>query len=339
MREIGSEFWDVPTSGKTNTLFPESTQWYLSGRSALQAIIRELHGARSVSIPSWCCDSIIKPFVDAGMEICFYPVWSNGVFHQQVDLNSDVLLIMDFFGYTGEQPDLSGYKGIVIRDVTHSLFSSTYCDASYYFGSLRKWCGIWTGGYGWASNGHQLTVESTSDCSYVALRQKAMHLKNRFINQIPDADGKLTMDKSYLSLYNEAEEKLDDVGIAPADEIDIERALHLDVEFIKSMRRANAEVLRQAFSDLLIFPKLKDTDCPMFVPIVVPDRKRDDLRRYLIQNEIYCPIHWPMSSYHKLSEEENSLYDNELSLVCDQRYAEEDMNRMVDEISRFWKEA
>ena len=81
----------------------------------------------------------------------------------------------------------------------------------------------------------------------------------------------------------------------------------------------------------------------MFVPVLVPDGKRNELRRHLINNEIYCPIHWPVSEYHmggshKLDDKTENIYANELSLVCDQRYIEEDMNRMVDVIREFWKE-
>ena len=148
MREIGSEFWDVPIIDKMNNLFPESSQWFLSGRSGLQAIIKELGEARSVSLPSWCCESMIKPFVDAGLEVHFYPVyWSEGQLFQEWSFDCDALFLIDYFGYSGAIPAPNGFKGTVIRDVTHSIFSTTYSDAEYYFGSLRKWCGVWTGGY------------------------------------------------------------------------------------------------------------------------------------------------------------------------------------------------
>lgn len=333
MREIGSEFWDVPVIEKQNNLFPESTQWYLSGRSALQAIIAELGEARSVSLPSWYCDSMIKPFVDAGHSINFYPVVvENGELVQEIRADNDVLFLMDYFGYTTASPNLSGFNGVVIRDLTHSLFSSTYSDTDYYFGSLRKWCGVWTGGYVWTKDGHRL--EAGSECSqeYVALRKRAMDEKAEYIT------GR-RVDKGYLKVFDEAEELLETVGIAPAADRDVERAQRLDVETIKARRRANAEVLRCAFPEWLIFLDLAPTDAPMFVPVLVPDGKRDVLRRYLIQNEIYCPIHWPVSDYHKLDERTANIYQNELSLVCDQRYTEEDMNRMVDTINAFWKEA
>ena len=71
MKEIGSEFWDVPVTEIENNIFPKSTQWFLSGRSALQAIINDIKECHTVAMPSWCCDSMVKPFVDAGYTVRF----------------------------------------------------------------------------------------------------------------------------------------------------------------------------------------------------------------------------------------------------------------------------
>ena len=334
--EIGSEFWDVPVVDQQNNLFPESTQWYLSGRSALQAIIYELGEARTVSLPSWCCDSMIKPFVDMGLEVHFYPVyWSEGQLRQEWLFDSDILFLIDYFGYIGNTPGLSGYNGMVIRDVTHSIFSMTYSDADFYFGSLRKWCGVWTGGYAWTQDRHALRMVDADDLGYVQIREKAMQLKSSFIHGYVDHKGQRVTDKGYLKLFEQAEEALEHVGIAPADDRDIELAKKLDVDLIRNRRRANAKVLRRAFPEWLIFPELPSSDAPMFVPVLVPEGKRDELRRYLIKNEIYCPIHWPVSEYHNPDERTAYIYQNELSLVCDQRYTEEDMYRMVEAIKAF----
>lgn len=332
-KEIGSEFWDVPTTDLRNNLFPESTQWFLSGRSALQGIISELGEAGSVSLPSWCCDSMIKPFVDAGMKVYFYPVyWSEGHLIQEWSFDCDILFLIDYFGYTGNAPDLSGFKGIVIRDVTHSIFSTTYSNADYYFGSLRKWCGVWTGGYAWAKDRHRVEIGIEDDSGYAFLREKAMQQKAEYI-------GGQRKDKGYLKIFDEAEELLENAGPQIAVNRDILIAKQLDIETIKKRRQTNAEVLRSVFHDWLIFSELSSNDVPMFVPVLIPDRKRNELRRYLIKNEIYCPVHWPVSDYHRLDDKEQFIYDNELSLVCDQRYTEGDMYRMVETIKAFWKEA
>lgn len=333
MREIGSEFWDTPISNHQNRLFRESTQWFLSGRSALLAIIHELRQAKTVALPSWCCDSMIKPFVDAGLEVHFYPVyWQNGEFIQEIDYSCDVLFLIDYFGYAGKDRDLDNYKGTVIRDVTHSLFSYQYSDADYYFGSLRKWCGVWTGGFAWTKDDHQLCMQDADDMGYVFLRDKAMKMKNSYIH------GWGVRDKEYLKIFEDAEECLEKTGVAPAALRDVQVINKLDVGFFKNRRRTNAEVLRNAFQDWLIFPNLSPSDTPMFVPVLVPDGKRDELRRFLIKNEIYCPVHWPVSKYHRLDRRTEFIYKNELSLVCDQRYTEEDMNRIVETIKMFMGE-
>ena len=184
MREIGSEFWDVPCAEQRNTLFPDSVQWFLSGRSALQAIIEESKkkGCHTVAMPSWCCDSMVKPFFHAGIEVQFYPVYWESSLVQEPRFNADALFLMDYFGYTGQCPDTNDFEGIVIRDVTHSLLSSAYSDADYYFGSLRKWCGVWTGGYAWAKEECHLSEPQTRDSAYIALRKTAMQQKAAYIS-------------------------------------------------------------------------------------------------------------------------------------------------------------
>lgn len=332
MREIGSEFWDVHTTQKKNNLFPESTQWFLSGRSALQAIIKDLKDCHTVAMPAWCCDSMVKPFVDAGIAVNFYPVYFDGGLVQEIRTDSDALFLMDYFGYTASAPDIRDYTGIVVRDVTHSLFSASYTDADYCFGSLRKWCGVWTGGYAWTRNGQELTAENSDDMAYSVLREKAMEQKAEYIK------GKRE-DKGYLKIFEEAEEALERVGIAPASHRDIRLAQRLDADMIRARRRANAEILIKAFPEWLIFKELSSSDCPMFVPILVPDGRRDSLRRHLIENKIYCPVHWPISEYHKPDKRSALIYENELSLVCDQRYTEHDMYRMVETVKLFMAEA
>ena len=338
LREIGSEFWNVPLAREKNSVFPETVQWYLSGRSALQAIIGDLKVCRTVALPSWCCDSMIKPFTDAGFRVRFYPVFEEGAFAQKPRFDCDVLYVMDYFGFIGDAPVLDDYRGVVICDMTLSVFSGSRRDADYYFGSLRKWCGVWTGGYAWTENGHALPASMGDDLGYTALREQAMQIKNRYINRYPDAAGRLVTDKTYLQLFNEAEEKLEKLGPLPAAERDIRFAGFLNEHEIRTRRRENAGILMGAFPEWLVFPQLRENDCPLFVPIIVPDGRRNDLRKYLMQNEIYCPVHWPVSSYHKLTEKDCFLYENELSLVCDQRYGKEDMERLTALIRIYWEE-
>lgn len=327
-KEIGSEFWNVPIVENTKDLFDNSFQWFISGRSALKAIISELSNCKTVAMPSWCCDSMIKPFIESGFDINFYPVFFNNGLIQEPNFDSDILFLIDYFGYTASKIDLSSYKGIIIRDVTHSFFSKSYSDADYYFGSLRKWCGFWTGGFAWTKDGHNLKNSYICNNDYISLRAQAMKQKSEYI------EGTRT-DKNYLKLFEEAEKNLENVNIMRAADRDISLIKRLDIDYIKNRRRKNAEILMSSFPELLMFHESSSTDTPMFVPIIINDNKRDELRRYLIEHEIYCPVHWPVSKYHVLNEKTNYIFKNELSLVCDQRYKENDMNRMVETIKAY----
>lgn len=333
-REIGSEFWDAPITEKENDLFPKQTQWYLSGRSALKAILSELGKCHSVAIPAWCCDSMVTPFIQAGIQVHFYPVcYQNGKLIQEPDTDRDILFLMDYFGYTRKAADTRDYRGIVIRDVTHSLFSEDYTDADYYFGSLRKWCGIRTGGYAWTRNGRTLPEGKPDESGYTEMRERAMHHKAAFIVQ----NNRREEDKIYLNEFEAAEQILEETGIVRGSIKDTALAKRLDTFYIREKRRENANVLREALMDWLIFPEMRENDCPMFVPILVPDGKRDELRKRLISERVYCPVHWPISKEHALKPEEQALYENELSIVCDQRYTKVDMHRIVEIINLFRK--
>lgn len=316
--EIGSEFWDIPVADKDNAVFPIGTNWFISGRHALQAIIDE-NSFTSVSLPFWCCESIIKPFVDKGIKINFYSdkdIISN--------IDTDAVVIVDYFGYTNRY-SIKDTDSVLIRDTTHSIFSMEERFSDYCFGSLRKWAGFWTGGYAWGFKNEIQYKKGNNE--FIELRRRAMEEKHLYM------DGKIS-NKEYLKTFERAEKLLENAHILEAANRDVEIVKKLDVDFIKHTRRKNANILLKAFKKNAIFTELQDEDCPLFVPIRV--KMRDKLRNYLIENNIYCPVHWPISKYHKLNSGMELLYEEELSLVCDQRYDEADMYRIIDTIQSFY---
>ena len=116
--------------------------------------------------------------------------------------------------------------------------------------------------------------------------------------------------------------------------------LSTDWAEIKSRRRTNAKCLIDGLRNCegidLVFDRLADEDVPLFVPILVK-KGRDQLRKHLIDQQIYCPVHWPLSDLHRgISERAGKIYHQELSLLCDQRYGEDDMNRIVQQITNYF---
>ena len=332
--EIGSEFWDVPTKPDyQNNIFPDNTSWFLSGRIALREIIKDIKSKinfKNVALPSWCCESMILPFIEEQISVKFYSVHKTDTgIAQNFDEaeNCDVILKMDYFGYQSDSN--FSFDKIVISDITHSILGGAEQTSQYTFGSLRKWAGFFTGGFAYSSYPSFNPSATAPNHEYINLRKEAMNKKRMYIEE---SNG----DKAFLDNFAAAENYLDKYPQSMgADAIDIQRAKTLDVDFLRSKRRENALVLLSELSNLAIFPRLNENDCPLFVPLYICDGKRDDLRKYLIGKQIYCPIHWPLSNLHKVTSLTNSIYQNEISIVCDQRYTPSDMYRIAEEVKTF----
>lgn len=107
-----------------------------------------------------------------------------------------------------------------------------------------------------------------------------------------------------------------------------------DSAYIRERRRLNARVLQEGLSGKvdLMFNELGEEDCPLHVPVAMATELRAATRKALIQYSIYCPCHWPVDT--KYPYKRTRFHDEEISLICDQRYTREDMAREVEKILR-----
>lgn len=331
--EIGSEFWSVPIGEKNNKIFSDNVSFHLSGRAALNAIIKDIKKTKNVAtaaLPSWCCDSMIIPFLNNGIKVKFYSViFENGELSQktaEID-GADIILLMDYFGFIRQKNIKT--DAVIIRDLTHTVFCNDVKKADYYFGSLRKWAGFFTGGFAYSGDGHKIdNTVSGKEKEFVFLREIAMQEKNNYLS------GK-NGSKAYLEKFSKAEDFLDENFSGIADERDIIAARKIDADFVKEKRRNNAGILMKNLKDYVVFKELSDKDCPLFVPLYIENGKRDGLKKHLISKNIYCPVHWPVSDYHQLNNNTRGIYENEISIICDQRYNACDMESIVKEIKEF----
>lgn len=334
IREIGSEFWHQ--SPPLTEEYPGNEVYLLSGRTALRFIIDDIcrnKEVRKVLMPSYCCDSMIIPFVQSGIEVEFYQVHRDHLdFPYEND--ADIIFLIDFFGYEiGENLDIARRenrkKKIIIYDATHKINGNENVEAlaDYSFCSYRKWfyCNYakavkWRGAF-------DHYTELGSHERYLLLRDIAAREKEKYI-------AGLVRDKQiFLSHFSEAEQILDRDYVGYCG-----NPVEADVGAIVAKRRENAAILIRELMEIpqvcLWRDRIGPNDAPLFVPILVAPEVRSNLRNHLIEEQIYCPIHWPKSSYHEVFEE---LYDMELSLVCDQRYNSIDMKRMVQAIKGFFR--
>ncbi|MCI8513123.1 MAG: hypothetical protein HFI93_00610 [Lachnospiraceae bacterium] len=348
--EIGSYFW---LDGSEETGTQKNIQWLpamedecftFSGRNAIDIVIRDIqkkHRVDIVYVPSYCCESMLQEFIDRELKIEFYNVGYEKrrfTYQQPKCGKNSVVLIMSYFGL-----DTSGARkliqkaheagSVVIEDITHSLLrKDAVSDISdYAVASLRKWFPIPTGGLVGIKKG-VLSEKPTIESNHVVEEKiAAMHEKYDYLT------GKIKTKENFLLAQAKFENDLIYVDrLLEIDDMSLGIAKSIDVYNVVNQRRRNARILIEGLSDmetLVDIPQVDlSVDVPLFLPIIMDSEKRDSLREYLIDRGIYCPVHWP-----EVIGAEVGIRENELSLICDQRYSDGDMRAIVNAVHEWIK--
>lgn len=346
MNEIGSEFeWNYSDDVEAHSLdwlpYYENEVFTFSGRTAIELALSNIQNARKALLPACCCDSMIAPFRNVHIEVEFYSV-SRGPDSIEISIDrnalmeADVLFVCSYFGFAVDYPEslIKEFReqgGIVIEDITHSLLAtdSGHEFSDYYVASLRKWGALLDGGYCSGKNTLQKSFMTKPSKEFLNLKASAMKRKTEYLQGQPrdkqaflDDFGKsnhwLAENYSRLLMSEESER--------------IFKSWNIDE--MRKQRIRNAEVLYCGLQDIeLVRPVFSKErlSCPLFFPVSVEPGRRTALKSFLIKNDIYCPVHWPKPEETPQSD----LYDCELSLICDQRYTETDMERIVNVIKAF----
>ncbi|MBE6912390.1 MAG: hypothetical protein E7473_07685 [Ruminococcaceae bacterium] len=344
MKEIGSEFEWQESSGNPIGFawLPKCDDWCLtfSGRTAFESVIKDIGIIKKVYFPSYCCDSMLEPFRKEKIGTEFYNVDFEDRFNIRLSIpdDCDVLVWCNYFGYEQEYPtdEMEKFKnrgGKIIEDITHSLLSNRQYNihSDYIVASVRKWGAVLCGGLCCKLNGKfKAKPQKLPDERFIELKSKAMRLKREYIHK------PLSVNKSeFLEMYAESNRFFaTDYSDVKMDKESEKLLGCMNFDKIRKVRQKNAAFLHNELCDNNICKTifdLKNTDCPLFVPVAVFGGKRDELKQELIKNSIYCPSHWPRPKANC----DSNLYDIELSLICDQRYTEKDMMRIIDIIKNF----
>lgn len=353
LKEIGSEFWKSAAEGEGDSvtaLLPKGFDYrvVLSGRTALEIVVSDALKSKKLKkayLPSYICHTMIEPFQRHGLEIRFYDVVpaENGMeLLIDMDNDCDIVLLLDYFGFLNERlPCLArkfaDHEKTVVYDATHSLFSKRTDDSAYdyVFGSFRKWFGVNAGFC--AKKGIWEDFPSLSENElYTSKRNAAFALKKSFM------ETGTPQKNTFLKLFADAEEMLEtDYRNYAPDSESLDTISGINIARVRKKRCENAAFLANRLSQLdfkwlkLPFKKPKPNECPLFLPILVDPKLRDDLRSHLIRNGVYLPVHWPLSQLHRIGDRAVAVYRSELSCVCDQRYGLDEMDRIFSLIRSY----
>ena len=340
MNEYGGEFCSYTLEDRPSADRPCDPSVFLlrSGRDALRFVACQLKNETGrIWLPCYSCYSMVKPFLDAGMAVRFYPISSRPEENYQTITGSagpgDAVLYLHYFGHCfltdARLAQLSTLYRL-IEDRTHNLFDTKPGGfvPEYTAASLRKWFALFDGGYARVKSTCHPDCVSAADTIYAGMRQAAFDLKSDF-QKTQDPDLKTRA----RELLAKAEERLNDRSDICAMSDNAQQLLSvLDIGRLARARRDNYNrlyaILSAAGCGGLVSLEGAHS-VPLYFILLVEDRA--ELQAGLASDGVYCPHIWPLPEQAAgICAKSQYASEHVLCVPCDQRYGLSDM----DDIAR-----
>lgn len=326
----------------------------ISGRVGIRVILQSLKKKKKFLLPSYLCDSIVQPFKQEGVTIKFYPVKNNlniNISHLNKLISSfkpDGILFVNYFGFPPNKNEKEFLLKIkekltVIEDCTHGSLLETKTplvgDVGHYVvTSFRKYLPVPDGALVINKTKDKLRLLKYSESIFFSKRLLAKIIRTEFIK-----NRKSYLEYLYLKLFREAEEFLDSFNkIISMSNFSKQILIRLNFQNIMERRRHNFLFILKEFLNNKqlkkigspLYNKLPDKVSPFLFPVRVLSGKRDQLQKKLRENNIFCPIIWPVYKGLQLNGFEDSfeLSQNILCFPIDQRYLKKDMEYIINKL-------
>lgn len=343
--ELGSEFslslneLRIVKDNLFSYLKDYKVQWFDYGRSALRHV--PIQGGKRVLLPEFICGSVLNCFDKNNIR--FYHI------DRQFDIDMDDLLdkidatvgyiyVAHYFGFLQKSASLEEIRRVadnrgivVIEDTTQSLFSSHSLCGDYAIASIRKWMALPMGGILYTDRNRNLPEQDICQQNNDNTKAYGMILKDMYLKASYDTNAK------YREIFAKSEKAIDDIthGRRMSD-FSYFLVSCIGINDLIDKRRKNALRLADGLRRLGVgsIRHLDINECPLAYPLRV--KNRDAFRHYLMENRIYCAVHWPFDG--ALPEERLNARQNAetlISLPIDQRYGEKEIDYMIDVIRRY----
>lgn len=351
LKPIGGEFWfDLNMISSKIDNFKENDEGiYLDGgQSAIKFIIENMDVREDeyILLPSYLCLDIVNVFIENNIKIAFYDVNrkleinAKSIMKNIENYNVKAVFFIDYFGFPHSEDtirffnNLKNRKIIIIEDAVQSLWFNprNFFIGDYVFNSYRKFIPI-DGSIVLTKYDIKAKYGKSDSSKYYELVNTARSCKMLF------QEFHIGTEDNYLKLFDKAKKeylnrKKSIFKIMPKSK---KLLSNINIDNIKNIRIDNYRYVYNRLKNngniKIIFGEnlLKD-NIPLGFPILI--NNRDEIRKSLMMNSIYCPIHWNINrSFVPLSFKDSYyLSSHVLTLPIDQRYTSKDMERLVDNL-------
>lgn len=318
MKEIGGYF--ELAVYEEGSMFPHENGILLNtGRNALEYILRSIGTVKGIYLPYYTCEVVLEPLKKLHIPWAFYH--TNSRFEIEDDIcpkDGEFIIANNYFGikdsYIYKLAEKYGKHLIV--DCAQALFAKPIPGIKCFY-STRKFVGVADGGVAYLGKAETSSVTVTEmECTID--HDSHLFKRKEFGAEAGFAD------------YQENETKLDNQPIRWMSDTTRRILDHIDFDKVITTRRKNFFLLYDALKDknCLVLPDIDTFVCPMIYPFVT--RIDRNLRKELIDNKIFVAKYWP--NVHKLGnyDTEYQMSTRVIPIPCDQRYGEDEMNRILE---------
>ena len=289
-----------------------------TGRNCLEYILRA-RKYKKVYLPYYTCEVVLEPFEKLGIPYEFYHIDINFEIRDRFTLKADeALLYVNYYGlkqcYVEQLAEKTGERLII--DNTQAFYAKPIARIDTFY-TCRKFFGVPDGAYLYTDK--VLNEELEQDLSYDRMT---------FLNKRID----LGAEAAYGDFQNLSKSL---VGQPIKIMSNLTRRLMQGINYDKvaQQRRENYLQLHAALgmSNTASLP-LEDDAVPMIYPYMSPVK---GLREKLIKNKIFVARYWPnVLEWMTKNDIEYQLALQVQPLPIDQRYAKEDMARIINVIEK-----
>lgn len=288
-----------------------------TGRNALEFILRSIGNVSRVYLPYYTCELVLEPLKRLSIPWSFYSIGFDFEMTERIDLrDNEYLVVNNYFGLKDDyiRTLASVYGECLIVDCAQAFFAKPIPGIKSFY-SCRKFVGVADGGVAYTESQLKdidFPEDNTSDHDSHLYTRKAVGAEAGFKE------------------YQENEKKLDNQPILSMSGKTTEILNHIDYAGVVARRRENWAFLHSRLKGLnrLSLPETDSFACPMVYPFMVQDG--DALRKRLIKEKIFVAKYWPNVAEDGVHKTEFLLSNLLIPLPCDQRYKEEDLQRLVE---------
>lgn len=331
---LGGEF-RIETDALASEIKQDISPGYSLGRSCLYAILDAIKPCvEEVLLPDYSCSSVAEVPLRIGLPFKHYhiePTLLPDTDHLKGLIKSSneklAIILISYFGIVDLENVIKDIRSnypeiiIIVDDVQNFYGFGKQSDFDYCFTSYRKWFAVPDGADILQKAGMPKVQLFDRQGDYVIYKAAGNILKNH-VDMIGDSLS--------LELLEKGENQMDEEYRYGCSDIGRNLFQRIDLNSVAVKRKRNAKILHDGLERLGIRHFYNPERTPLFVPIVI--QNRDEIRKALFAENIFAPIHWPVKDTD--TQGNNELYNAELSLICDQRYDKEDMERMLSGIKK-----